>query len=359
MVWGKRTDMIVHTSQPYDAEPPPAALAGRPRTGADTFYVRNHGPVPEASPDHIVRVDGLVDRDLDLRPDALADDFEFDELDVTLQCAGNRRADLLTAGDLPGEEPWGPGATSTARWSGVRLADVLAAAGVRDAATHVAFTGADVAPDADPPQTFGASIPLAKALSPEVLLATHLDRKPLPPVHGAPVRVVVPGWIGARSVKWLTRIEVRNAPSDNWFQAVVYRMLPRGADPVADAAEGIPLGPIPLNCAILAPEADERPPAGTYDVRGYAVAGGERTVARVDVSADGGATWTTAELEGEADPWTWRLWRAQLDLPAGDVEIVARAWDDTAATQPADPADVWNPKGYANTSWPRVRVRVE
>ena len=130
---------------------------------------------------------------------------------ATLQCAGNRRAGLMAIRDIPGEAPWGPGATGTATWTGVALADVLALAGPRPGAAHVGFEGADSCPEASPPQRFGGSIPLDKARRPEVLLAWAMNGEPLPPVHGAPLRVVVPGYIGARSVKWLERIEVARA----------------------------------------------------------------------------------------------------------------------------------------------------
>jgi sulfite oxidase len=117
--------------------------------------------------------------------------------------------------DIPGEAPWGPGATGTATWSGVAVADVLALAGPLDEAAHVGFVGADVCPEATPAQRFGGSIRLNKAWRPEVRLVWAMNGQPLAPVHGAPLRVVVPGYIGARSVKWLERIEVR-AKSRRW-----------------------------------------------------------------------------------------------------------------------------------------------
>jgi sulfite oxidase len=119
---------------------------------------------------------------------------------VTLQCAGNRRVGLTAVREIPGEAPWGPRATGTARWRGVPLADVLAAAGVRAGAAHVAFVGADCSEEAVPPQAYGSSIPLEKAQGDEVLLAWEMNGQPLAAVHGAPLRAIVPGYIGARSV---------------------------------------------------------------------------------------------------------------------------------------------------------------
>ncbi|MCW2875323.1 MAG: sulfite oxidase [Streptomyces oryziradicis] len=355
-IWGKRDDMIVHRTDPYNAEPPPGALVGQV-TPLDTFYGRNHGPIPRMdAASWRLRVDGLVDRALQLSMGELERRFPEREVVATLQCAGNRRADLLEFRDIPGQEPWGPGATSTASWSGVGLADVLAEAGLQAEAAHIAFTGTDVSQEADPPQAFGASISAAKATSGEVILAWAMNGQALPVAHGAPLRVVVPGWIGARSVKWIQRVTAQVEPSDNYFQTV-YKVLPPEADPAkADPGEGIILGPVALNCGILRPDRGAQLPSGPTEVIGYAFAGEDRTVARVDVSSNGGSTWVQADLDAPESAWTWQHWRTILTLPAGERELIARAWDSTAAVQPESPATVWNPKGYANNSWARLHV---
>jgi sulfite oxidase len=353
--FGKRADLIVHETEPFNAETGLAALAGHV-TATDAFYVRGHGQVPEADPaTWRLRVDGTVERELDLSLATLREAFREREVTATLQCAGNRRAGLIAIRDIPGEAPWGPGATGTATWAGVALADVLALAGPGRDASHVAFEGADLCPEAQPAQRFGGSIPLDKASRPEVLLAWAMNGRPLPAVHGAPLRVVVPGYIGARSVKWLERIEVRSTPWPGYFQRVVYRLLPEDGTPGPDA--GMPLGLVALNADVLSPADGETLGAGPVEVRGYAFAGGERHVARVDVSLDGGGTWSQAELLEDLGRWAWRHWRITLDLPPGEHEIVVRAWDSSAATQPEDEAALWNPKGYVNNARPRVRVR--
>jgi sulfite oxidase len=181
-----------------------------------------------------------------------------------------------------------------------------------------------------------------------------MNGAPLPVVHGAPLRVVVPGYIGARSVKWLERIEVRSTPWPGYFQHVAYRLLPEDASPGPGA--GMPLGLIALNADVLSPADGETVAAGPIEVRGYAFAGGERHVARVDVSVDGGVDWSQAELLEDLGRWAWRQWRAVLSLPPGEHEIIVRAWDSSAATQPEDDAALWNPKGYVNNARPRVRV---
>src|SRR3569833_511102 len=291
-LWAKRDDMIVHTVEPYNAEPPRSALAGRTLTPVETFYSRNHGPIPDIAPEAWrLELPGLLDRPRTLSLAQLRGAFAHRKVVATVQCAGNRRTGLLAVRDLPGEIPWRAGAISTARWTGVSLADVLAEARPRPGAAHVAFTAPDVAAEAHPPQPYGASIPLAKAAAGDVLLAWAMNDEPLPPVHGGPVRLVVPGYIGARSVKWVTGIAVRERPSENYFQAVSYRLLP----------PGLQLGPVAVNADLLAPE--------------------------------GGAI-----------------------LPAGETSITARACDTAAAAQPERAEPHRNPRGYVNISWPRVRV---
>jgi sulfite oxidase len=354
--YGKRADLIVHESEPFNAETGLAALAEGPLTATDAFYVRGHGPVPEIDPDTWrLRVHGLVERELDLSLATLREAFRECEVTATLQCAGNRRAGLVAIRDIPGEAPWGPGATGTATWTGVPLSDVLSLAGRRPGAAHVGFDGADMCAEAKPAQRFGGSIPLDKACRPEVLLAWGMNGAPLEPVHGAPLRVVVPGYIGARSVKWLERIEVRSRPWQGYFQHVVYRLLPEDAMPGPGA--GMPLGLVALNADVLAPADGASVPAGEVEVRGYAFAGGERHVARVDVSLDGGASWRQAELLDDLGRWAWRHWLIKVSLAPGEHEILVRAWDSSAATQPEDEAALWNPKGYVNNARPRVRVR--
>ncbi|MBO1766667.1 sulfite oxidase [Allobranchiibius sp. GilTou38] len=361
--WGKRADMLVHEEEPFNAEPTSAALAASYLTPTDTFYSRNHGPIPTLDRGTWrLDVDGLVDIRLRLSLAELQDRFEEHVVTATVQCAGNRRAGLIAVRDIPGEDPWQDGATSTAVWAGIRLADVLAEAGVTQAGgeadeTHVAFQAPDVSQLARPSQAYGGSIPLAKATRPEVLLAWSMNGEALTPVHGAPLRVVVPGWIGARSVKWLERIIVRHGPSDNYFQSVAYRLLPPDADPdTAGPGNGLSLGPIALNSAILSPADDSTVSAGALAVSGYAFAGDGRRVARVDVSPDGGHTWVQADLGPDRGPWAWRLWRAQVHLAAGDALLVAQAWDGTAAAQPSEAEHLWNPKGYVNNACPRARV---
>jgi sulfite oxidase len=353
--FGKRDDLVVHALEPFNAETGLGSLTD-PVTHTDAFYVRGHGAVPEIDPGTWrLRVHGLVERELSLSLATLREAFRERTVTATLQCAGNRREGLIAIRDIPGEAPWGPGATGTATWTGVALADVLALAGPLRDASDVGLEGADVCPEADPVQPFGGSIPLDKAMRPEVLLAWAMNGEPLSPVHGAPLRLVVPGYIGARSVKWLERVELRSEPWPGYFQHVVYRLVP--AEGAPGPGVGMPLGLVALNSDVLSPRDGETVTAGPVEVRGYAFAGGDRYVSRVDVSTDGGGTWTQASLLEDLGRWAWRHWTITLDLSPGEHELLVRAWDSSAATQPEDEASLWNPKGYVNNARPRIRVR--
>ncbi len=360
-MWDKRGDMIVRNESPFNAEPPAHVLAEAEITALDAFYMRNHGPFPDITPrDWQLTVDGLVDKPLSLTYDQLTKQFNADSVVATLACAGNRRAELLQVRAIPGKEPWAHGAISTAEWRGVRLADVLDAAGVHHhEGLHVAFAAPDVAQEARPVQSYGSSIPLSKAMSSEVLLAWEMNGQPLPRVHGGPVRVVVPGYIGARSVKWVSAITVQPEPSENYFQALDYRILPPESDPDAVLpGEGISMSSLPLNCDILVPADHAEISAGPLTIRGWALAGDGRDISRVDVSLDEGRAWQQAHLEPAVNPWTWRMWSVTVDVEPGPIQVIARAWDDTGVTHPESPASLWNPRGYANNSWAHVTASV-
>src|SRR6476659_1844295 len=328
-LFDKHPDLIVRQQDPFNGGPPPERLAAGFITANDLFFVRNHGGVPTVDrAAYRLTVDGLVEQSLSL---SLGDLRRFPRATVnaTLQCAGNRREEMMAFKPIPDELPWGTEAVSNGEWSGVRLSDLLAAADIEaESGRHVAFTGPDDTERHGHRFNFGGSIPLEKALSGEVLLADTMNGKPLPAVHGAPLRVVVPGYIGARSVKWLSRITLQDKPSDNYFQAKAYRLFPPHFGPGnVDWDKGLRLGEAPVNSVILSPQEEETVPAGKVTVRGWALAGGNRGVARVDVSADGGETWTVADfLQGDG-PFIWRLWQAVLDLAPGPREIVCRAWD--------------------------------
>jgi sulfite oxidase len=215
----KHPELIVRAREPLNGGPPSHLITRTHVTPNDLFFVRNHAPVPKINPDEYeLLIDGLVDRPLSL---SLAELAELPQvrLEATLQCAGNRRTDLFALADVPGEVPWGDEAISHAVWGGVSLAHVLEHAGVKQSAEHVEFIGLDECQKNDKKFGFGGSIPLKKAMAGEVLIAMEMNGEPLPRDHGYPARIVTPGYIGARSVKWVGKINLQTQPSENYYQA--------------------------------------------------------------------------------------------------------------------------------------------
>ena len=355
---GIATALIVHQRKPLNAEPPLGRLGAGFLTAPDDFYIRTHGTIPglDASA-HRLRLTGKLAQPQELTLQDLRTRFPRQTVTATLQCAGNRRGELDHVRPVDGAK-WRAGAIGTATWTGVSLAAVLRAAGCdADPSLHVAFEALDTIEQDGRSFAYGASIPLAKAMAPEVMLALDMDGAPLRPEHGFPLRLVVPGQIGARSVKWIGTIRVQDTPSDNHYQQQEYRLLPAdmGKDNL-DPAAGIMLHELPVNAAICAPEDGATLPAGTVSLRGYALSGG-RSIERVEVSADHGGSWVRATLESQpGDPWAWTLWQARLDLPAGRHTLAVRAWDAAGQTQPERLESVWNWKGYLNTAWHRVVI---
>lgn len=356
-----KPDLIVHSEQPLNAEPPLDRLRATYITPQRDFYVRTHGDIPELdAAKHRLRVGGRVATPLDFGMDELRARFPRRTVTAVMQCAGNRRADMQQVHPVSGD-PWAPGAIGNAEWAGAALADVLRAAGAEAGeALHIAFSSLDECESEDGERfRYEASIPMAKAMSPEVLLAYEMNGEDLAPEHGAPLRAVVPGFAGVRSPKWLVGITVQDKPSDGHVQARDYKLFPPDVTKeTADWGKGVTIYDMPLNAAICEPAPHAKLKAGSTTLRGYAVATA-RAIVRVDVSADGGRTWHQAELEHDPEaPWSWTFWQATLDLPQGEHELAVRAWDSAGQTQPAAPDDTWNFKGYLSASWHRVPVKV-
>ncbi|XP_005397338.1 PREDICTED: sulfite oxidase, mitochondrial isoform X2 [Chinchilla lanigera] len=356
----------VNSQRPFNAEPPLELLTETYITPNPIFFTRNHLPVPNLDPDtyrlHVVGAPGHPSLCLSL--DDLCK-FPKHEITVTLQCAGNRRSEMMQIKEVKGLG-WRTGAISTACWAGARLCDVLAQAGhqLSDTEAHVCFEGLDC----DSTGTaYGASIPLARALNPEaeVLLAYEMNGQPLPRDHGFPVRVVVPGVVGARHVKWLGRVSVEADESHSHWQRRDYKGFCPSVDwDTVDFDSAPSIQELPVQSAITEPRDGETIESGDVTVKGYAWSGGGRAVIRVDVSLDGGLTWQAAELDGEEQrprkAWAWRLWQLQAPVPAGQKElnIVCKAVDDSYNVQPDTVAPIWNLRGVLSNAWHRVRVRV-
>jgi DMSO/TMAO reductase YedYZ molybdopterin-dependent catalytic subunit len=272
---------------------------------------------------------------------------------VTLECAGNGRATLTPR---PVSQPWVDEAVGTAEWTGTPLAPLLREAGLRPGAVDVAFTGADHGVERGVEQTYQRGLPLAEALRDDVLLVYGMNGDPLPPQHGAPLRLVVPGWYGMAQVKWLTDVRVLDAPFDGYQNSTAYRLTQDPDEP------GEPV-------TRIRPKALLQPPGfpdfqtrtriverGTHLLTGRAWSGWGR-VTRVDVSVDGGRSWHEARLGSGPDPFEWRSWQWSWDAETqGQVELCVRATDAEGNVQPVE--QVWNRQGMANNHVQRVTVVV-
>ncbi|MGA7891455.1 MAG: sulfite oxidase [Candidatus Sulfotelmatobacter sp.] len=318
------------------------------------FFVRNHMFEPtELDPhDWLLSIGGEVEKPLTLSLAELSK-IETHSVVNTLECAGNGRS--LHRPQVPGIQ-WGKGAVGTARFSGPRLRDVLERAGVKPTGKHVMFRGLDEVPGKVPP--FIRSIPIEKALDADTLIATHMNGSPLPKHHGFPARVLVPGWIGAASCKWLTEIKVLEAEFVGNFMSGGYRIPNQPVKPgeTVKPEDTHPLTALNVKSVIAAPTDGANLKAGNIRVHGAAWAG-EADVEKVEISTDGGAAWNSATLGHEQAHYAWRLWAYDWKPgKSGDYTILSRATDSQGRTQPA--AAVWNPSGYLNNAIDQVKVHV-
>ncbi|MFZ0199155.1 MAG: sulfite oxidase [Candidatus Sulfotelmatobacter sp.] len=318
------------------------------------FFVRNHMHEPSELDAESWRlsVGGEVEKTFTLNLSELGR-FETHSLVNTLECAGNGRS--LQRPQVPGIQ-WGKGAVGTASFSGPRLRDVLQRAGVKSTGKHVMFRGLDEVPGKVPP--FIRSIPIAKAVDADTIIATHMNGSPLTKHHGFPARALVPAWIGAASCKWLTEIKVLDSEFVGNFMSPGYRFPNQPVKP-GDAVkpeDTHPLTALNVKSVISGPIDSSNLKAGKVTVHGAAWAG-EADIVKVEISADGGATWNLARLGHEQAHYAWRLWSYDWRPgKAGDYTIRSRATDSQGRTQPATP--YWNPSGYLINVIDQVNVHV-
>ena len=354
------SQLTVYQDSPLNAGTPLECLRRAFITPQELFFIRTHSSFPAVDAQtYRLTVNGMVQRELELSLRDLRTRFEVHTMTATIVCAGSRRNELAALRPLPGEVLWSADPISTARWRGVRLSDVLRVAGIGEAVRYVAFQGLDEAQIEGERVTFGSSIRLEKALAPEVLLVFEMNDTPLAPEHGFPLRVLIPGYVGARSVKWLQTITLQSQPSSNYFQARDYKIFP--SDVTAENANwtrGQTLEEIALNSVICTPGSGETRRAGPNSIQGYAITGERAPVARVELSIDHGASWLPATITAQMDRWAWCFWEATLDLPPGACQITVRAWDTSGKTQPEYAQELWNFKGYANNAWHRVSIHL-
>jgi DMSO/TMAO reductase YedYZ molybdopterin-dependent catalytic subunit len=316
-------------------------------------YLLIHYDIPAVDPAAWrLELDGLVGSPRSLSLDELRA-LPAHEVVSTMECAGNGRA-LLEPHVV--SQPWLLEAVGTARWRGVTLRALLEEAGVEDGAVEVLFTGLDRGVEGGEEQDYARSLPLEEALREDVLLAYEVNGVPLPPQHGFPLRLVVPGWYGMTSVKWLARVTVLGEPFYGYQNRQSYRLREH------EDEEGALVERIRVRALMIPPGIPEFATrervvrAGPCVVEGRAWSG-EAEVEGVEVSDDGGETWAEAELLPDAlGRWAWRAWRFSWDARPSERELCCRARDAAGGVQPLEAA--WNLGGYANNAVQRVRVTV-
>ena len=316
-------------------------------------YLLTHYDIPVVDPTSWrLSVDGAVSRPLELSLDELRARPPR-ELAVTMECAGNGRVHVEPH---VVSQPWLLEAVGTARWKGTTLAGLLEEVGVDGGAVEVLFTGLDHGIEGEEEQAYARSLPLDEALRADVLLAYEVNGEPLPPQHGFPLRLLVPGWYGMTSVKWLTRIAVLTAPFDGYQQRHSYRLRQE------EDETGEPLSRIQVRALMAPPGIPDfltrarTVQAGLVELEGRAWSGAAE-VTGVEVSVDGGETWAEADLEHDAlGRWAWRRWSHAWDARPGEYEVCCRARDASGDVQPLEAS--WNLGGYANNAVQRIPVTV-
>jgi DMSO/TMAO reductase YedYZ molybdopterin-dependent catalytic subunit len=326
--------MIVREKEPLNLEIPFGALDGL-ITPVDRFFVRGHFSIPQIDvKTWRLRIEGEVDTPFELTYREIRE-MESRTITVTMECAGNGRAFLSPA--AAGAQ-WERGAVGTAEWTGVLLSEVLTRAGLKISAREVIFEGADRGEIKEPPGPAGEvhyarSMPVKKA-NQDVLLAFKMNGEELTPEHGAPLRLIVPGWYGMASVKWLTRIIASAQPFNGYYQTIDYAYWERGPS----APTLVPIAEMQVKAQIARPGIADAVRAGEiYQVRGAAWTA-DADITQVEISTDGGQTWHDTHLLGESIRNAWRLWEYEWKVPAnpGKTTLMARATDSVGHTQPTE-----------------------
>jgi len=343
--------LLAYGERPQELATPLSAF-DQLETPTELFFIRSHfGPPALVANRHVKIGGGFVKKPLQL---AVSDLARFTEVTLTavLQCAGNGRG--LIVPRVPGVQ-WGHGAVGQASWTGVRLRDVLDAAGLDPSAAHVQLAGADLPPKPTVP-AFKRSIPIARALDPSTLIAYRMNGAPLRLAHGAPLRLIVPGWAGNHWIKWLAHVEPAAEPATGFYMEKGYRVpktpIPPGTALTPDNSE--PLTVFPVKSLIARPGDGEHVARGRQEIVGVAFSGAA-AIAKVEIQLDDGA-WQPAKLEGEPGAGRWQLFRFAFDATPGTHRAAVRATDAAGAVQPEHA--IWNPSGYHWNAWHRVTWEV-
>jgi DMSO/TMAO reductase YedYZ molybdopterin-dependent catalytic subunit len=355
--------LVVLNDRPVNAETPAHLLDDRVTPGKYLF-VRNNGRPPalgDIDPaTWTLEIGGeSAERQVTLSIDDLKSKFEHHTYQLQLECGGNGRSEFVPPAS---GNQWSTGAIGCPEWTGVRLRDVLEHAGIRDDAVYVAYYGADLHASGDPTKApISRGVPVEKALEDESLIAWAMNGEDIPHMNGHPLRLMISGWPGSVSGKWLRKIVIRDRVHDGAKMTGTSYRVP--CEPVAPGSE-VPddqmciIESMPVKSLITFPKSGiEHASADKLAVRGHAWAG-DLKVTEVRVSIDFGATWQKAALEAPANRFAWQHWRAELEFPQrGYYEIWARATDSAGRAQPMV-LPGWNPKGYLNNACHRIAVQV-
>lgn len=349
------------TARPCNAETPGSGLADF-LTPNEMFYVRNHMWVPVVEErEHRLTIELSDGEERSYTMKDLKERFQTHKITATLQCAGNRRKDMTDHAKQTNGLQWTAGAISSAEWEGVRLGDVLADAGldltrIPDEAKHAQFMGLEA---------YGASIPMSKAIDPhgDVLLAFRMNGQDLPRDHGFPLRVIVPGNVAARSVKWLRKIVISDEESPSQWQRRDYKSFGPNVGANPDWTKARSIQEMPITSAITSisnPAVLTGTGTQPISVEGYAYSGGGREIVRVDVSVDGGKTWDQADLVDDrgkgSKAWCWKRWKYSGLKRDGKTVLLVKATDEAYNTQPESYKSIYNARGNLSTAWHRVEV---
>jgi len=353
--------LIVLNDRPINAETP-AHLLDDPVTPAKHLFVRNNGIPPRNvdAADWTLEIGGeSAKAKATFAIDELKRRFDHHTYRLQLECGGNGRSEFVPPAS---GNQWSNGAVGCPEWTGVRLKDVLESVGIRDDAVYVAYYGADTHASGDVSKApISRGVPVAKALEDESLIAWAMNGDDIPAMNGYPLRLVVGGWPGSVSGKWLNRIVIRDRVHDGpKMTGTSYRVPCRPVAPGSDVPDEdfCIIESMPVKSLVTYPKSGlEHPRGKPLATRGHAWAG-DRAVSAVDVSIDFGATWQRAGLEKPANRLAWQRWRANVAFPAaGYYEVWARATDDAGVAQPMV-LPGWNPKGYLNNACHRIAVQV-
>jgi sulfite oxidase len=359
---GKDEKLVLLQEKPLVAETPEHLLDDE-TTPVSKFFIRNNGQIPEEAkaPDTWkLTIDGEVNTKLELTLADLQRRFTPKSYRMVLECGGNGRSFFTP--QARGNQ-WTNGGAGCAEWTGVPLADVLKAAGLKPTAVYTAHYGTDLHLSGDPAkEALSRGVPIKKAMEPHSLIVWAMNGQPLPNIHGGPLRLVIPGWPGSVSHKWLSRIWVRDKEHDGQgmkgtsYRVAIKPMIPGGK---ADDVNLKVLESMPVRSIITSPANGTRLAAGTRELKLRGAAwDGELAVRRVDVSIDFGATWKPTILATPRNRYDWRRWAASVKLPSdGYYEVWARATDSKGVAQPHI-AGNWNPGGYGGNLMHRVAVLV-